>query len=166
MSLITASKSILKQMRSLVDQLSDDNYREPLEVFSGATIGQHSRHIIEFYQCVLFNLDKTCINYDLRERDLILENSVSSCIDALDQLQEVLEIGFDDSTIRVEGQLGGALNVVESSIMRELLYAIEHAVHHMAILKIGIITNFTKVTLGGNFGVAESTVIYKQKQES
>ena len=162
MSLIHASQTILNQVKQLVEQLSDEEYRQMLDVFSGATVGQHMRHIIEFYECVLNCGIVEVVNYDLRQRNLTLEVSTSAAGLAIDNLLLKLEDGFADRKIIVEGVLGGALNKVESTTMRELLYAIEHAVHHMAILKIGIITTFTHVKLAPHFGVAESTIRYKE----
>jgi len=52
---------------------------------------------------------------------------------------------------------------MNSSYFRELQYNIEHAIHHMAIIKIAIGACFTEVELPANFGVAYSTVRY-QKQ--
>lgn len=64
--------------------------------------------------------------------------------------------------IILQGTLGGVLNTVESNIGRELLYVTEHAVHHMAILKMGIVHSFCHIQFEENFGVAESTINYQQ----
>ena len=69
-----------------------------------------------------------------------------------------------DSKINVISNLNGITHITPSSYSREILYAIEHAVHHMAILKIGVNLEFKKVTVPPNFGVAESTVRYLELQ--
>ena len=51
---------------------------------------------------------------------------------------------------------------IKSSLERELAYNIEHAIHHMAIIKIAIQTVFPNVKLAENFGVAYSTVRYQK----
>ena len=51
---------------------------------------------------------------------------------------------------------------IKSSVGRELAYNIEHAIHHMAIIKIAIQTVFPKVKLSDHFGVAYSTVRYQK----
>ncbi len=166
MGLLIASKSILGQLKSLTEQLSTEDYTQTLEVFSGATIGQHTRHILEFYQCVLNDTNIAIINYDNRKRNLLIETDRTYTIDIIDGLFTILERGITDKNVIVEGELGGVKNKLSSSLMRELLYAIEHAVHHMAILKIGVITNFTQVQLNKNFGIAESTVKFQESKQA
>ena len=51
---------------------------------------------------------------------------------------------------------------INSSVERELAYNIEHAIHHMAIIKIAVNTVFPRVQLPQNFGVAYSTVRYQK----
>ena len=53
---------------------------------------------------------------------------------------------------------------IKSSLERELAYNIEHAIHHMAIIKIAVQTVFPKVKLADNFGVAFSTVRYQKSE--
>lgn len=48
--------------------------------------------------------------------------------------------------------------IIESTIGREVMYAFDHAVHHMAIIKIGLIENFPDKTIDVNLGIAPSTV--------
>ena len=165
MGLIIASRAILCQLKNLTKQLSTENYTQVLEVFSGATIGQHTRHILEFYQCVLKNTNASIINYDNRKRNLSIEVDRTYSVYIIDELLTLLEQDIVDKPIIVEGELGGTQNKISSSLMRELLYAIEHAVHHMAILKIGVITNYTYVDLDNNFGIAESTVKFQNSKE-
>jgi hypothetical protein len=55
---------------------------------------------------------------------------------------------------------------IKSSLERELAYNIEHAIHHMAIIKIALKTLFPKVKLADNFGVAYSTVRYQESKVS
>jgi len=61
----------------------------------------------------------------------------------------------------LEAVQGGKTVKVDTTFNRELLYAIEHTVHHMAIIKIGMLLNYPNVTVPENFGVAESTIQYK-----
>jgi hypothetical protein len=54
--------------------------------------------------------------------------------------------------------------IVQSSIGRELLFAYDHAVHHLAIIRIGIKAACPDVLLPASVGVAPATVKYHQKQ--
>ena len=66
-------------------------------------------------------------------------------------LQLVADYGIDEkSTI-----------VAASNYNRELLYNIEHTVHHMALIRIGI-TELSSLSLPAAFGVAVSTIRYRK----
>ncbi|MBI3483518.1 MAG: hypothetical protein HY015_11205 [Bacteroidetes bacterium] len=66
-----------------------------------------------------------------------------------------LEVGYD---------LNSSENVsVQTNYFRELTYNIEHAVHHMAIMKIGIQEVADHVRLSSDFGVAASTIRYREE---
>ena len=51
---------------------------------------------------------------------------------------------------------------IETNFLRELVYNIEHVVHHMAIIKIGIREAAPKVKLPHDFGIAASTIRYQE----
>ncbi len=60
--------------------------------------------------------------------------------------------------------VGGAPDVaIPSLFYRELLYNIEHAVHHMAILRIALEADFPHVPLAEHSGVAYSTVQHRNQ---
>jgi hypothetical protein len=54
--------------------------------------------------------------------------------------------------------------VIATNYLRELTYNIEHAVHHMAIMKIGIREVAGYINLPIDFGVAVSTIRYKDSE--
>jgi len=47
MQLSSAILPLFFQLADLLEQLSDEEYRQPMPVLSGATIGQHFRHVLE-----------------------------------------------------------------------------------------------------------------------
>jgi hypothetical protein len=52
---------------------------------------------------------------------------------------------------------------VETNYYRELAYNIEHAVHHMALVKIGLRDVAPRVTLPAGFGIAVSTLRHQER---
>jgi hypothetical protein len=44
---------------------------------SSATIGEHTRHVIEMFQCLLNNYESGVVNYDERARDIVLQTDTN-----------------------------------------------------------------------------------------
>ena len=67
-----------------------------------------------------------------------------------------LEVSYDsDSDIDV---------MIDSNLAREITYNIEHIIHHMALIKIGIRDICPYVELPEGFGIAVSTLKFRQRQ--
>ncbi len=155
------SKKILSQLENVLSSLTDKEYTASLEIFSGASVGQHTRHILEFYLCLISNCECEVINYDLRQRDKNIEQNLSFCLSKIGEIKEHLNPLNSDKSICLEAVQGGKTIKVATTFNRELLYAIEHTVHHLAIIKMGILLNYPHIEIPENFGVAESTIQYK-----
>lgn len=160
--MIRVSRNILTQLTSVLNDMSGEEFKTPLEIFSGASVSQHVRHILEFYIC-LIDCQGTLVNYDKRKRDLRLEQDFSFTLSMIDQIHIDLEKLDENKVVKLEANLGEIDYTVDSSMKREILYAVEHAVHHMAILKMGIMINFPQIKLPENFGVADSTIQYRNQ---
>lgn len=165
MNLIQTSEGILQQLKELLQTLTKEQYCSTLDVFSGASIGQHTRHILEFYEALA--TFETTVCYDERNRDKRLEEDTAFAIKFIGSLKSTIHnLDMDKEVVHVAGfgkEQNYIANEVKSSIGREMIYAVEHAVHHMAIIKIGLITNWPTIKIAQNFGVADSTVRYKEK---
>ncbi len=162
-----SSINTLHQLKNLLSQINDQDYGKPLSIFSGSSIGQHCRHIIEFYFCLLNNLDSKSINYDARERDLALETSPNYAINAVEKTIELL-FQFSDLHTEIElivEQDSYSFEKISSNFHRELHYLLEHTVHHFALIKIGILSENFNINLPTNFGVAPSTIKYKAQSQ-
>ncbi|WP_375444536.1 DinB family protein [uncultured Fibrella sp.] len=161
MSLKSASTDILMQLADVIGQLPDREYAHPLPVLTGNTIGKHVRHILEFYELLVNSIQTGHLNYDRRQRDLRLEISTDEAlrrIGAVDRLIHRIDLNLP---LDLEADLsvsGDETMLIPSSFARELLYNIEHAIHHMALIQVAIRSAFPTVNLPPNFGVAYSTV--------
>lgn len=148
----------LSELEHSLTLLNDDQYTEPLAVFSNGTLGQHYRHIIELFQILVNNYDFGIVNYDNRIRDLRLENNR---IFALEAIKKILaNISRPDKNLYIQSLMFGESEVT-SSYNRELLYNIEHCIHHQAMIKIGFST-LDVMPLNAHFGLAPSTIQYKE----
>ncbi len=153
------SKNLLEELKYVVGQLDNASYSMPLQLLSGSTIGQHTRHILEFYQCFIEGNTAKEIDYDLRKRNTTIETDSEFACNLIDTINQSIDLS-GTSTIILKFNNGDESQFISSSFERELVYNIEHAIHHMAIIKIALISNFSEIILPPNFGVAPSTVKY------
>jgi len=129
-----------------------------------ASVGQHVRHTLEFYQC-LFQA-KTDVNYDARNRDILLESSADHASLMINQIVSELETLKADFPVQALAEMPYASSEmlsVSSSLSRELLYVLEHAIHHMALIRILIKDEAAEFELEDAFGVAYSTLAYRDQ---
>lgn len=162
--IIEANSFSLGQLKTFLMQLNNEEYTLPLKVFSQSSLGMHNRHIIEFYQCLLLSGNTSCVNYDKRERNLLLENNVSYAVECIEEVTGKLQSINLNQTIELQMDIScnGNEKTVESNVDREMVYLLEHTIHHMAILKMGCIVSFPHIKLEADFGVAYSTIKHKK----
>ncbi len=153
---------VLTQLKQLFNKFSGTEYNSELEVLSGATIGKHSRHIIEFFQCLIRQAATGTVNYDLRLRDPELENNPGIAIQEIDKIiLSLQQMKGVNSSLQLE--TGDELNQtlhMKSSLDREIWYNVEHAIHHMAIIKMALNHHYKHIDTGTEFGIAISTLKY------
>ena len=166
MHLHNACKNILAQLTDLLAQLKDDDFRKPCPTLNNATIGQHLRHTLEFFLCLEKGIQTGVVNYDTRDHDQAIETEKIIAREVLLRIGNSLCARTDDTplTLKVSYHLNAELaTTIPSSFHRELVYNIEHAVHHMAIMKIGIREITPYVVLPNDFGIAASTIRHLKK---
>ncbi|NOX46084.1 MAG: DinB family protein [Chlorobi bacterium] len=166
MDLKQAARNILEDVILYLQQLDDVRYKQQLEVFSGSSVGMHTRHIIEFYQCLIDHGTSRIINYDKRERNRAIEEDTSHTISVIhDLLEKLAHINEDDKLIlEVSYELeNGGYSLVDTNFKRELVYNLEHTIHHLALVKIGLKEIAPEILLPAHFGVAPSTIKFKKQ---
>jgi uncharacterized damage-inducible protein DinB len=163
-----ACKIILDQLTQLVQHIEPADFSQPVATLSHSTIGQHLRHTIEFFICFEKGFDQGIINYDKRAHDKLIESDKYLALAAIHRIQSFVQQPLTDKTLLLEVGYDMSVNdfvTIESNFMRELVYNIEHAVHHMAIMKIGIKEVAPYIQLPFDFGVAASTIRHKEAEK-
>ncbi len=161
MTLLEVNKSKLDSLVSFLNQIPNTDYCKPLTVFNGSSVGEHTRHIVEFYQCLITQSADGVVCYDLRERNQLLQREAAAASAALQRV--IVEI----EKLDLEQQLVLEVNPheeesdnqqIETNLHRELHYVLDHTIHHMALITVGVRSAFPNITLPADFGVAPSTI--------
>ena len=165
MNCLQAAREMVQQIDDLIEKIPDADYQRPLPIFNGSSLGQHFRHILNFYECVLQVKDGDTIDYAKRNRDLMVETNPVYARTSFSQLLQGLTLLKETDPVQVKGDFnvnGEAVSSVLSSIGRELMYAFDHAVHHLAIIRIGLRDLEMESIMGSNQGVAPSTTRHRK----
>jgi len=149
----------LMEHQELLLKLSDKQYQYQSELLSGASIGQHLRHVIEFYDCLLNGLSQQKINYEKRARSLELENNRKTAINKISSIKDQL------LSLELNSRLYLEIEdlIIDTSVQRELYYNLEHSIHHQALIKVGLKEQNIGNMVNADFGVAPSTLKYKRQ---
>jgi len=168
MQLTQACFSILDQLEGVVESLSDEDFVKPCSSLGGVTVGQHLRHTVEFFLCLESGFRRRVVNYDLRAHDKIIETDRRLALETINRIRSFvsnsrnenlrLEVGYD--------RYNDDFISIDTNYHRELSYNIEHAVHHMAIIKIGVREIAPYIQLPHDFGIAVSTLRHAESAES
>ncbi len=158
--LIKSVNNCLNELIDVVSQLSEAQYSSPCIELSGASIGEHTRHIVEMFQCLERNYNAGIINYDKRDRNILIQINSNFAIELLSKIKITIE--KEDKKLLLQQVIDGSSIEIESNYYRELLYNLEHCIHHQALIKVAILKYHT-ITVDKNFGVARSTIEYRNK---
>jgi len=163
MTIQQTAEAIFRQLTDSIVQLSGEQYNRKIDTLSGATIGQHVRHVVEMFVCLQEGYTTGIVNYEKRKRDITIETSKDIAIQLMEIVavslfsnnkELILEAGFDEHS--------NQLNRLPTNYFREIAYNLEHAIHHMALIKIGI-HEVSDIQLPESYGVASSTIKYRRQ---
>ena len=160
--LIESVIETLRQGDVLLAEISDENYTRQLPVAFNASIGGHYRHCLDHFHALLDTARHGDLNYDHRERGTLVETDRFAALNATrelragyEKLDPIFLARLLPVTCKTSYSTGGS-QVSPSSVGREIMYAVAHAVHHYAL--IGVMGGIMGLQLPPGFGVAPSTL--------
>ncbi|MFA9221382.1 MAG: hypothetical protein ACEQSL_09360 [Sediminibacterium sp.] len=149
----------LSELSHVIGQLNSSEFSSPLSVLSNSSIGQHTRHSIEMFQCLLKGYEGGEFSYDNRERNLLLETDIEFAQHHLKLICS--EINLPNKSLNSTYNLGESIIQVETNFFRELVFNLEHCIHHNALIRIGV-NDISEIVISEHFGVAPSTMEYRK----
>lgn len=158
--LMPAINTSLDELIELLNQLSEQEYSKSCFELSNSSIGAHTRHIIEMFQCLNRNYDSGIVNYDKRERSALIETNTGYAVQMILDIKN--SISRDNRNLELQQMIDGKAVSIQSNYYRELLYNLEHCIHHQALIKVAIL-KCENVAVDENFGVASSTIEYRKQ---
>jgi uncharacterized damage-inducible protein DinB len=149
----------LDGLRDLVSRLAGPVYRAAPSRQSG-TIGAHVRHSLDHVRALIRATHSGDLCYDARLRDTNVERDPAAAVAEIDRLSLALDdVEPDqlDRRIRLRTKLDrtGTEITVHSTLGRELAFAIQHTIHHAAL--IGVLLDQLGMAVPADFGYAPST---------
>ena len=155
-----AIKNVFNQLDESLIKLSEAQYKQPSKILFNATIGQHVRHIIELYICLYNGYETGVVNYEKRNRDIRIETDKDFAIEFLQMITHNLDKSNKD--LLLEACDDHSPVPIATNYYREIIYNLEHTVHHMALIRVGI-NEVSTITIPDGFGVASSTIKYRKE---
>ncbi len=159
--ILDAAIHILHQGEALLRTLSADDYTTRVPTAFNASIGGHYRHCLDHFSSVLWGMDAETIDYDDRARGTRVETDRETALrltrDLRDELLDLQPVLLQACT-RVRCEVSyerGASPLTTSTLGRELVYAVAHAIHHFAL--IAVMARLLGASLPEPFGIAPST---------
>jgi hypothetical protein len=163
MQLQQAVNNVFVRLSETLKQLSQEQYIQPCDTLFKNTIGQHVRHIIELFQCLENGYEAGVVNYEKRKRDKTIENDKEFASQLLKEIYNQLDRA--DKALTLEATYDDHSEApirIETNFNREIAYNLEHTIHHMALIRVGI-NEVSGIRLPDDFGVASSTVKHRQQ---
>jgi uncharacterized damage-inducible protein DinB len=148
-------------LANTLSSISDSSYKEPLSILGNASIGGHTRHIIELFQEMIKGYALGYINYENRERNQQIQTEPQVALRTLNEI--TLHLPLEEKPLILQTSFSssdGAFMQIQSTYYRELVYNIEHTIHHMALIRAGLTS--LGVEVDTDFGVAPSTIKYRK----
>jgi uncharacterized damage-inducible protein DinB len=160
--LCNANIEVLSQLKRLIQHCDTIYLKDPLSQHAG--IGQHVRHVLDHYRAFVQGLDQQCVDYNLRTRNSAEENDpaiAALSIDELIQWMKNLETAPYKITVISEISLHEQQSeAITSNAERELLYLINHSIHHMAYAS--LLASSKNVFVPRDIGLAPGTATYER----
>ncbi len=161
MQLLPSVSNLFEQLKDLLNALTQAQYITPSVQLRNATIGQHLRHVIELFIELNNGYETGIVNYEKRKRDYYIETDKVHATSALDLLLSTFSKKDKILQLQVDYDIEETtVNMVQTNYFREVVYNIEHTVHHMALIHIAV-KEIADIALPACFGVAASTIKYR-----
>ncbi len=156
--LILEARNVLMDLVDILNQLSVDEYIQKIDLMSNSSIGEHTRHIIELFQQLFEGYHTGLVDYDNRKRNINIQQNLDYAIETIAIV--ISQLDKTNQSLNITSLYNQSGEPIETNYYRELMYNIEHCVHHQALIKVALLY-LEKKNISDHFGVAKSTISYR-----
>ena len=153
----------LESLSNLLLLLNDKQYNQKIAFLGNASIGGHTRHIIELLKCATDGYHTGTVDYLNRVRDLAIERDKAFARQELSRMAEQIIQSDKQMNLVIESDEESTTNYVITTYFREIVYNAEHAIHHLALIRVAL-RELKLDIVGNDFGMAYSTIKYLATQ--
>lgn len=157
--MIQTIQNTFVELAEVISKIDKASYSLPSKALNNSSIGQHLRHTLEFFECLIEGYAENLVNYERRKRNLQLETDIDFALFTLKSLHD--KIDLQDKDLLLFYELNDIVIQIQTNFSRELMYCLEHCIHHQALMRVAI-QELTDIALDKSFGVAPSTIKYRE----
>ncbi len=157
----------LNQVRSLIVSV-EDTVGASADLYATTGIGMHVRHIADHFRAFQAGVISGTVDYDVRRRESVLERRSDLGLLEIQGLITWLQTAaFDEVPITVVSEISCLQTETEqfqSNTNRELLYLVNHTIHHAAYA--ALLARQHGVTHAPGIGHAPATASYLRDSDA
>ena len=162
--LCNANIEVLMQLKELVNCCANIY----VSTATQPGIGDHVRHVLDHYRALRNGLPNGQIDYNFRTRNSPEQSNTNVALDNIDELIQWLgQLNYTQDNIQVISEISLQAcqsEQMNSNVERELLYLINHSIHHMAYAS--LLAKMSKVPVPHYIGLAPGTATYERQTTS
>lgn len=160
--LLEPLKHVLWQVRLVLDAVQQRPKDATMCLYQEAGIGSHIRHILDHFLALQNGLHDGRVDYNIRNRGSVWERDAGVARVKLGQIEAFLSgLTSLEREIEVHSEIDCVATVsgsFRSNVSRELLYLINHTIHHLAYIR--LLARSEGFDLPADIGLAPATASY------
>lgn len=167
--MINSQLTILEQAQAYLKATTSSQYTQIIHPLFISSAGAHMRHILDHYRAIITGMDDGFIDYDKRSRGGDSELNPNSALAEIEQIKTFL-LSLSKSQLKMAMQLSTEISVTEkqvevvnTTLARELIFAGSHAIHHFAMIE--QISKAQNKATPQQFGIAPATATFLRSEK-
>ncbi|MCB1665488.1 MAG: hypothetical protein KDI28_06885 [Pseudomonadales bacterium] len=161
----TALSNALDQLQLILTELNRLPTQLGNEVYLDANVGRHLRHVLDHAEALKQALDTGLVDYDQRDRGNAVETDRLMAMQQLSLLRLWVQTeDLDNRRIAVASEIdcdNTQRMQFDSNLHREILYVINHTIHHAAHIKLAL--KQFGIALPDAIGIAPGTATHLRR---